>query len=222
GYNSAPGANSSHVGVGDLGLLGQYRFTQFHRGSAMPTISFVVQENLPTGKYDELGDKPGDGMGSGAYKTTVSLYSQTYFWIPTGRILRARLNASESFSTHPDIRNVSVYGTPQGFRGSAKPGNSFFGDLAGEYSLTRNWVLAMDLLYVSSGRTYVSGLAQFEAGATQTLAFHSGSSMAFGFVPAVEYNFTGNLGVIAGARIFKGNRSTVGTTTPVVAINFVR
>ena len=72
------GTNSSGIGMGDLSLLAQYRLTQCHSGSAMPTIAVVVQEALPTGKYDRLGNRPSDGLGGGAYTTQLSLYSQTF------------------------------------------------------------------------------------------------------------------------------------------------
>src|SRR5690348_4368615 len=69
------GPSSSGVGVGDLTLQTQYGLTKFHDGSWIPTTSFAVQETLPTGKYDQLGDRLSDGLGSGAFTTTVALYS---------------------------------------------------------------------------------------------------------------------------------------------------
>ena len=91
----------------------------------MPTISINVQETLPTGRYDRLGERPHDGFGSGAYTTTLSVYAQTYFWMPNGRLLRMRVNASQGLSSGADIAGTSVYGTGAGFLGRAEPGNSF-------------------------------------------------------------------------------------------------
>ncbi len=85
-------------------------------------MSFVVQQTLPTGKYDRLGEHVNDGNGSGAYTTTLALYSQYYAWMPNGRILRSRLNVSYALSSDADIEDVSVYGTNAGFRGTASPG----------------------------------------------------------------------------------------------------
>jgi hypothetical protein len=82
------GPSSSGIGLGDLTLQAQYRLTKFHVGSWIPTTSLAVQETLPTGKYDRLGNRPSDGLGSGAYATTLALCSQMYFWLPNGRILR--------------------------------------------------------------------------------------------------------------------------------------
>src|SRR5437588_3349865 len=74
GFNKVSnGPSSSRVGLGDLTLQAQYRLTKFHAGSWIPTTSVAVQEGLPTGKYDRLGERLSDGLGSGAYTTTVAL-----------------------------------------------------------------------------------------------------------------------------------------------------
>src|SRR5258708_7298364 len=85
GFNKmSTGLSSSGVGLGDLTPLAQYRLTQFHAGRWIPTMSVELQETFPTGKYDRLGDRPSDGFGSGAHTTTLSLNTQTYFWLPNG------------------------------------------------------------------------------------------------------------------------------------------
>ena len=43
------------------------------------------------------------------------------------------------------VQDVSVYGTGPGFRGHARPGRVFLVDSAWEYSMTREWVLALDI-----------------------------------------------------------------------------
>ena len=221
GYSRAGyGGNSTRVGLGDWSVLGQYLLTQFHTGSRIPTTSVAIQQTFPTGKYDDLGSRPGDGLGAGAYTTQVSLYSQTYFWMPNGRILRTRLDLSESFSSRPRVNGVSVYGTPDSFHGSARPGNAFFGDLANEYSLTQRWVLALDLVYLAAGNTHVEGNVNAPV-TMKGFVLNSGSSNAFAAAPALEYNFSSNVGVIGGVRVIKENRTTTGSITPVVAVNIV-
>ena len=115
GFNVAnSGPSSSGIELGDLTLQGQYRLAKFQEGRWIPTTSAVVQETFPTGKYDRLGDRP-DGLGGGAYTTTLALYTQTYFWLPNRRILRMRFDASQAFSSNVNVEDVSVYGTTEGF-----------------------------------------------------------------------------------------------------------
>ena len=218
------GPSSSGVGLGDLTLQAQYRITKFHEGSWIPTTSIAVQETLPTGKYDRLGDRPSDGFGSGAYTTTLALYSQTYFWLPNSRILRMRFNVSQGFSNNVNVHDVSVYGTGAGFRGHAKPGGPFFADAAWEYSLTRSWVLALDVTYRHTGNTRVTEYNILDPNSVQnppSIRLNSGSSDAFGFAPEIEYNWKPNLGVLLGTRVIPASHNTNATITPAVAINFV-
>ena len=218
------GQSSSGIGVGDLGLQGQYRLTQFQEGHWLPTVALVVGETLPTGKYDRLDARASDGFGAGAHTTTLSMYSQSYFWMRTGRILRARLDLSYSRADRVALEGVSVYGTPAGFRGYAWPGDSFTADSAWEYSLTRNWVLALDAVYEHDASTRIAGGYVVERGGAPQpvdLVASSGSSDSLAFAPAIEYNWNGHVGVIFGVRLVARGRNTSATITPATAVNLV-
>lgn len=225
GFNDVDsGRDSSGIRVGDLSLQAQYRLTEFQEGRPIPTLSLVMQVTLPTGKHDRLGDRPSDGMGSGAYSSTVAVYSQYYFWLPNGRILRTRLNISHTFSDIAQVNDVSVYGTMNGFQGHAAPGDSSSLIVAGEYSITRNWVLALDVLYQRDASTRIYG-SMLEL--TDGVPRHTPnderfpSSHRFGVAPAVEYNWSSRVGVIVGAQWFPAGRNVEASITPVAAINLV-
>jgi len=225
GFNKiSNGPSSSAVGVGDLTLQAQYGLTKFHDGNWIPTTSVAVQETLPTGKYDRLGDRPSDGLGSGAYTMSLALYSQTYFWLPNARILRMRFNLSEALSSSANVKDVSVYGTEAGFRGHAEPGASFLADASWEYSVTRRWVLASDLTYRHNGNTVVMGNNVLNRDGLQNSSVvrsDAGSSEAFAIAPAIEYSWSPNLGVLLGTRVIAGGHRSATSITPAVAINFV-
>lgn len=206
------GPSNSGPKFGDFALLAQYRLASYRPGSWIPTTSLSVQETLPTAPYDNLGTHPIDGTGGGVYSTKVSLYTQTYFWMPNGRILRSRLNFSQTFSNSATVNGVSVYGTGPGFSGHAQPGNIFSVDAAAEYSATRNWVLAGDLVYTYSANTRVTGTSGI---------MDSGDSHSFALAPAVEYNWNANVGIIAGFRLYPSGVNTSASITPVIAVNYV-
>jgi hypothetical protein len=216
-YNEPAGeSNSSGVGFGDLTLQAGYTLTKFSYERRVPTIALVVQETLPTGRYDQL-TRPSDGFGAGAYTTTLAVYSQDYFWMPNGRILRTRLDVSYAISSSVSVHDVSVYGTPQGFAGHAWPGDSLSVDAAGEYSVTSNWVLALDIVYQHSDSTRVSGSAP----QSPVLEAESGTSWSLGFAPAIEYNWNSRVGLLLGVRIIDIGRNTTASVTPAIALNMV-
>ena len=206
------GRSSSSLKFGDWTVQAQYRMTQYHPGSWIPTTSISIQQTFPTARYDKLGPHPNDGFGSGVYSTMLSLYTQTYFWMPNGRVLRTRLNVSQQFSTGTSVSGVSVYGTEAGFIGRAKPGNVFTIDAAAEYSATRNWVLATDLVYTYDANTRLTA-----ASGTTDL----GDAHSVAFAPAIEYNWSSDVGLIAGIRLFPAGRNTSASIMPVFAINYV-
>ena len=217
--DASQGPNSSGIGVGDLNVQAQYRLRLFHEGSWLPTVSINVQETFPTGNFDHLGTNPNDGFGAGAFTTTLGFYTQTFFWMPNGRILRARFNVTQALSKSVNVEDVSVYGTAQGFRGHASPGAGLLLDLAGEYSITRHWVLALDATYHHQYNTPVKGYDI--SNPDQTIQFNSGSSQAFALAPAFEYNFNNKVGVILGTRLFPAGKNTSNSITPVIAVNIV-
>jgi hypothetical protein len=220
GYNQVSrGLDSSGIGAGDLTVQVQYRLHLFHEGNWIPTTSLAIQETFPTGKYDNLDNRVSDGIGSGSYTTTLCFYTQTFFWMPNGRILRTRFNVTQAFSREATVQDVSVYGTTQGFRGHATPGAALFVDLAGEYSLTRSWVLALDATYRHEYNTAVTGYNI--SSPADPLSLNSGSSQAFALAPAIEYNFSSKVGVIVGMRAFPAGKNTSNSITPAIAVNIV-
>lgn len=221
GYNKADGVRSAGPSVADSSVLLQYRLRRYQEGSWLPAMSLQVQHTVPTGRYDQLDPGSADGFGGGAHATLVQLNTQTYFWMPNGRILRMRLNLGTTRSREADLRDRSVYGTPEGFIGHARPGDSWNVNAAWEYSWTRNWVLALDLAYRHSDSTRVYGVVdEGGPGMPSPLRFDSGTSEAWILAPAVEYNVSPTFGVIVGARVIRG-RNTTDSVTPVVAFNFV-
>jgi len=222
-FNEPAGAaNSSHPGVGDLTLQAGFGVTRFEDGHRTPAIAVVLDETLPTGRYQRLS-RASDGFGGGAYTTALSVYSQDYLWMPNGRILRVRLDLTYSLSSSVGLHDASVYGTPVGFSGRAYPGNSFTADAAAEYSVTRNWVLALDVVYEHQGDTLVRGEVAPPAGGSGGGRFSadSASLYALQLAPAIEYNFSSRIGVLLGVRLFAAGRNTTSSVTPALALNMV-
>jgi len=178
-FNSVrSGRDSSGVHLGDTTLRAQYMLTAMDMERGVPDLALAVLQNLPIGKYDHLS-RGSDGFGNGSYATTLALYSQMAWWMPNGRLLRTRLNLSETFSPRVPVSGVSIYGTTADFLGHAQSGNQFSGVAGFEYSLTRNWVLALDLIYNHGNAGSTRGFA-----AGQFLKIDTPASDGYGFTPA--------------------------------------
>ena len=209
-----PKHGNSAAGAGDTEVQAQVRLSKFDAATGMPALSATIRETVPSGKYEHLGDTPAAGLGGGAYITTLGLFGQTYAWMPNGRILRLRLDLFESLPQTADLSDASVYGTPSGFHGKAKLGAAFQANFAFEYSITREWVAACDVIYGVNNAGSVSGLA-----GNLPLDYSLGSSRPWAFAPAVEYNWSGNYGVILGVRYIPQGRDVTASVTPAIGIN---
>ncbi|BFI96509.1 MAG: hypothetical protein RSP_20190 [Rhodanobacter sp.] len=221
GYNRmSRGPDSSGIGLGDQILQAQYRLVRFREGSWLPTLAVLLQETVPTGRYDRLA-RASDGMGGGAWATTLGLNAQSYFWMPDGRLLRVRLNLTRTFNGDAGVSGASVYGTAPGFRGTARPGDAFYIGTSFEYSLTRRWVLALDLFRSHGAASRIDGSTDPIHALPVPTHLRLGSSDAYGYAPAVEYSFNANLGVLLGARVIVGGHDATRSLTPAIAINYV-
>ena len=214
GFNKSNGGQSSSgVGLGDLALHAQYRLTSYSAGRWIPTTAVALEESLPTGRYDRL-TRLNDGFGAGAYTTSLSWYAQSIFWLPNGRILRSRVNLSRTFASRADVESVSIYGTPSGFRGSAHTGASLSVDSSWEYSLSRGWALAIDVLYRHGDKTDVYGSC-----GPRSVCSNSDPTDNVAVAPAVEFSWAANLGVLVGVRYIPNGTNTKSSVTPVIALS---
>ena len=216
GYASLRGgADSDGLQWGDTELRAQLRLAALDAERGVPDLAVALIETLPTGRYDRLS-RASDGFGGGAYGTALALYSQMVWWMPNGRILRTRLDLQGGLWNDTRVSGVSVYGTGPGFEGRVRPGNRYSIDAALEYSVTREWVLALDVIYGHGNAAITRGLEGL-----RPVFRNSGSSDSIGFAPALEYNVSPDLGFLAGLRILPAGHNSKASLTPAIAINYV-
>jgi len=196
---------------GDLTARLQYRLTAYDEASSMPSLAVALNQDFPTGKFDDLDRTNADGSGTGAYTTHVALLSDEYATV-AGRPLRIRFDLSYGVSTSVGIENRSAYGTPEGFRGHASPGDTADATLAFEYSLSTGWAVALDASYDRGDSTRVEGLDIHTA---------SGTGQSANLAPALEYNWTDNTGLIVGVQLPVWQSKSGRVILPMAALNCV-
>lgn len=198
--------------VGDLKLLSQLRLTHFTPENRIPTVAIALQEAVPIGKHDRLGPNK-DGHGTGSFATEIGVNVQHYFLLENDRLLRARINVLKSFPHGADVEDRSVYGTGPGFRGHAEPGSKSTLIAAVEYSLTREWVLAFDIIRESTGKTRLKG--RYDGGPLVEQTFPA--TRHIGFAPAIEYNWSDTTGILFGVWINPKGHNSPSSVIPAFA-----
>jgi hypothetical protein len=146
---------------------------QFSASEPPPSVSTAWSENAPPSALDQayptrMSDddlatgrvQPGLDAGTVAqrrgqlaavfgvavdFQLLLELAGQGTMRDTVDREPRVRLDLTYTVSASTDVRDVSVYGTAAGFRGTARHGSAFTANAAWEYNATQHWALALDL-----------------------------------------------------------------------------
>lgn len=210
--------SSSAVGAGDLPIEFDYRLNNQDNATGLPSVTVNLGMNFPTGDYDRLRTTL-DGLGSGAYTAKEGILLQSLFDTWDDHPARIRLWGSlfeplASVSVH----DTSVYGTGQGFSGKATPGISTQVGIGAEYGLTQRWVLALDVVGNYAAGSNLSGT---DGAGNSVNVSNAPASMSLGIAPAIEYNWSSRMGVIAGVEFAPAGQNSASYIAPQIALSMV-
>lgn len=217
--NYARGDSSG--GFGDLPLQVGVQAWRSPAQSWMPDVRVWVQEIFPTGRYSDLSPGTADleRTGGGAYATTLGIALQKAIPFGGEHVLRYRLNATYGIYTSVAVQGFNAYGGGFGTTGRISPGAVSTVTVAGEYSLTRQLILALDIGFQSVNATQFSGAPGFD---TQGLpaSVGRGSSNLITIAPALEYSWNQHVGMLAGPWMSVSGRNTSEFFGVVAAVYF--
>jgi hypothetical protein len=207
------------IAANDLTFTVQHRLNRAQEGALVPTVSLVLQQSVAIGRFDRLDGDVERGIGAGTPTTLVGIYAQRVDRMPSGRPLRTRINLTHAIPWATRVRGESVYGTEAGYRGTVRPGGTTVLDISIEYSLSRSWVLATDLVLRRTAAGRLDGVTDGlgDARLRSRLPAATGVSIA----PAVEYSWSSTRGVLLGVRLSPRSGAASSTLTPVMAFNAV-
>lgn len=205
--------HSNFTGLGDLPIELEYRFNDENNKTGFPSFTAALGMTFPTGDYDHLRSAL-DGLGSGAFTLKEGILAQSLFDTWGRHPLRLRFYA-EAFEpvANVSLRDISSYGTDEGFHGNAMPGFSSVLGIGAGYGLDQRWVLAFDLVQNFANGARVRGTV---GGIAENSNAPSSASTAL--APAVEYNWSDSIGLIAGVEFTVAGRNTASYVSPQIAL----
>ncbi len=166
----------------------------------VPQIKFTIQETFPTGRYQHLSSNglALSGVGQGSYQTQFGLgFGKLMFW-STQHPVNTRLFLGYNIATPVHVKGFNSYGGGHNTNGTVKPGSTFIVDWGIECTITQRWVFALDVAYTAQNRTKFNGKpGTLSKGAPATVG--GGYNDNLSLAPAIEYNWSDSLGVVAGA-----------------------
>jgi len=200
----------------DLPVNLKYRFLDQEANTAHPSATVILGISFPTGPFDKLGSGL-EGTGHGVYYARQGAVLQWYTNTYGNHPLRIRLwGFLEEPLNNPTVRDLNVYSTSRGFRGTAKPGLNATIGISPEYALSQRWVLAADLF-----RSYADGAGVSGTNNGTPFSTNSGSSASWVVAPGIEYNWSPRYGVITGVQLNVAGHNTRSYVAPQIALNIV-
>ena len=202
-------SRDSISGFGDLPIQLGFQVLRGDSDSWLPHVLVWVQEVFPTGRYRDLGPTTVDlgGIGGGSFGTTLGVAAQKTLWLGGHHVFRYRLNASYGFYSSVTVRGFNSYGGGFDTIGRVEPGSVTTVTVSGEYTLTRHMVLALDIGFQTINATHFSGAPGVGVDGEQA-RIGKGYGNLLTIAPALEYNFTQHVGLIAGPWFSVRGRNT--------------
>ncbi|NNM43761.1 MAG: hypothetical protein HKM07_05410 [Chlamydiae bacterium] len=228
-YNHTSDQNS--VGFADLPIQVNFQLCREKPDNWMPDVKLAFLELFPTGKFDKLNPKKmkTDSTGEGSYISVLGLIFSKTFNFGNSHYFRARSAFSYSIPSAVDVKGFNTYGGSFDTKGKVYPANEF-GVLVGlEYTPTLHWAFALDVFGITGNKTRFSG----KEGASQTgtgsqqesilpfevISVGGKSFEQLSLAPAIEYNFTRSLGLVAGIWFSVLGRNSSQFVNGVAAVN---
>ncbi|APR99983.1 hypothetical protein BCY86_04265 [Pajaroellobacter abortibovis] len=213
----------SSTQLGDSSIRLAFQLLEAENTNWHPDIQFFVRETFPMGNYDSLDPvlKGIDARGGGVYATTVGFNVQKIILMPNQHPLRLRFNIGLQASTRAKVRRASIYGTEEErATGYAYPGENLLSLFAAEYHLDKRWVAAVDLFHIYQAPDRFRGsLGMTESVGLITNQLVNPTIHTFAIAPAIEYNFTEDVGIIGGCGISGFGENSTFSLIPTVALN---
>lgn len=215
---SGAGLHSDGLRMGDTSVRVQQRLRAPDADGGGLVLAVAASQRLPTGKYHHLDTNPLNATGNGSLRTAFAFGAQRLHWLDGDHAVRWRTQVAWSPSPgRIRVRDSSVYGTGNGFRGRARLGQAWNASAAAEYVLDARWVLVGEAIWNREAPVSVAGVAADGARVATRLRASHDLSLA----PAVEYHFSPSVGLIAGVQFTVAGRNAADYVAPQAALNMV-
>ncbi len=214
--------NSAKWVFGDFPILVDFQlFTPKPMGDWRPYIKFSLGEIFPTGKYRNLeAKKKGtDSAGLGSYQTLFSLVFGKLIHIRDIHFMTARLFLKYTLPSSTHLKGLNAYGEGKGTDAHFFPSQTFQADFGVEYTLSVNWALACDFVGTWGTKSHFSGKSGLNPDGSRA-PLGSKASAQYALAPAIEYNWSDNLGLIAGSWFTFAGKNSNRFWGGVLAINY--
>ena len=214
--------DKGHWAVGDLPFYVDLQLYYADVGGWAPNVKFMVTEIIPLGKYRNLNphDHRTEIGGLGSWQTNIAIVLGNVHYLGKGHYLQYRVILNYDLLAPVRVTGFNVYGGGYGANARLFPGQIITFLTSAEVSLSQNWCFSIDLVGEWGSSDHYTGFSGIlPTGETAPLG--RPSSAQFSMAPAIEYNWSSNLGIIGGAWFSVAGRNSDVFQGGVVALNYL-
>lgn len=195
----------------------------------LPSAKISIRQTFPLGKYQNLDPRKlgTDSNGLGSWTTALSLNTSKLFHLSGRHYLNLYLDFLYAIPTSVHVKSFNAYGGGYGTRGKIDPAHSFQLFFAFEYSFTQNWAIACDFLGTWNSSIRFSGDPGIAPMSDQNIdpsglpaTLDRLAAIQYSLAPAIEYNWTDDLGLIVGAWFTVAGKNISSFSSGVIALNY--
>lgn len=213
--------HKGHWAFGDLPIDLNIQLHTSAPESWIPTFKFVFKETVPTGKYRNLDPKKDltDQGGFGSWNSGLGIVVGKLVHFTSVYYLSWRFSLLYAIPASVHIKGFNAYGGGYGTDGHLIPARSLQADLGLEFTLAQTWAFALDITGSWSGKTHFSGVwGTTSSGEVANIG--QKASVVYSLAPAIEYNWSANLGIIAGGWFTIAGKNSSVFSGGVIALNY--
>ncbi|PIS02865.1 MAG: hypothetical protein COT85_02195 [Chlamydiae bacterium CG10_big_fil_rev_8_21_14_0_10_42_34] len=215
-YNVTKGAAQWAIGDMPVGFDIQLYRSGVKLTDWIHSVKLILLETIPIGNYQKLNPNKlkTDVGGAGSWQTAIGLAWGNLWYIGNKHFYTARFTCQYTLPSPVSVKGVNAYGGGAQTKGTVYPAQKFQVDIGMEFTLTQNWVLAMDLIGAWFGETRFKG---------ETFVSNTAPPGAqFSIAPAIEYNWNENVGIVFGPWFTISGRNALQFRSGVIAFNYYK
>lgn len=218
-YQRSEGKSATRFGDFSVAIDYQLLWDDAHKW--WPAIKLIARELFPTGKYQHFDPDKNwtDDAGAGAFETDLSIVFGRLFHLKGNHYLSTRLSFTYAIPSNVHVEGFNNYGGGFGTNGTVKIANNASALLGMELNVSQNWVLALDIATAWGGKISFSGKRGVNKDGTPATV-GGGSFSQISLAPALEYNFSENVGIILGCWFSVAGRNSSEFASGVLAVNW--
>lgn len=213
---------STSFNLGDCSAAFGFQLHRQEKNGWVPSIRLIVGETFPIGRFESLDPEQfgTDAAGAGSYVSRIAMAFSWRLHLWGIHWTSLRLGGAYNIAAKTRVHGYSAFGGAFDTDGWVYPGQAAQCLFAFEFNMTQRWVIACDFVGNFNTSIKFKGFPGFDELTGLPADLTKGSSIQYSMAPALEYNWSRDLGLISGVWFTFAGRNAQAFISWVTALNY--